>query len=114
MAVAANHIYEQYLDNYDDLEDDEDAESLASLETDDGENHPPEKIIAQIFGKNSGHIWYLVKWKDCHVLRSSWEGTEFTESFPSLLADWKVEKRRQIEGKSTPLDIGAFNKAVLD
>jgi hypothetical protein len=94
-------------------EDFDDAESLASNETDDGEEHPPEKIIAELLGKN-GFIWYLVKWQDCPVIRSSWEGHLNFENSPKILEDWAAEKKKQERGESKPLDITAFNKAVLD
>lgn len=94
-----------------DVEDDN--ESLASLETDDGQDHPPQKILAQLTSKN-GFVWYLIKWRDCPVLRSSWEGEAFFTSCPEIFDEWQTERKRQAEGKSKPLDIGAFNKAVLD
>ena len=97
-------------ETFSDLEYEEtDAESLASLETDDGEHHPPEKIVAQ------WTVWFLVKWQDCPLLRSSWERTDFIASdFPSLLDAWEIEKQRQKEGKSKPLDLDGFNRAVLE
>jgi hypothetical protein len=91
----------------------EDGDSIASLETDDGTDHPPEKILAQHSSKN-GFIWYLVKWQDCPVLRSSWEGVELFADCPQVLENWLIERQKQIDGKSKPLDIEAFNKAVLD
>ncbi|KAE8444674.1 hypothetical protein EG329_014331 [Mollisiaceae sp. DMI_Dod_QoI] len=94
-----------------DFEDDN--ESLASLETDDGEDHPPEKILAQLTSKN-GFVWYLVKWRDCPVLRSSWEGEGLFTSCPEIFEQWQIERKRQAEGKSKPLDIAAFNGAVLE
>jgi hypothetical protein len=112
MASNTSLNYLHYLETYDeDLEDDN--ESLASLETDDGEDHPPEKIIAEIEAKN-GNLWYLVKWKDCPVLRSSWEGRELFNDCPKVWDAWLIEKQKQAEGKSKPLDVAAFNKAVLD
>jgi hypothetical protein len=112
MASDNTLIYLQYLEAHDeDLQDDN--ESLASLETDDGEDHPPEKIIAEIEAKN-GNIWYLVKWKDCPVLRSSWEGRELFNDCPEIWDAWLIEKQKQADGKSKPIDIAAFNKAVLD
>ena len=101
-----------YLDNDSDS-DYNDADSVASIETDDGVDHPPEKILAQFVSKN-GFVWFLVKWQDCPLLRSSWEGSAIFESRPKLLEEWLVEKQKQQEGKSKPLDIAAFNKAVLD
>ena len=101
-----------HLDNDSDSDFD-DADSLASIETDDGSDHPPEKILAQWVSKN-GFVWFLVKWQDCPVLRSSWEGSAIFESHPTLLKEWLLEKQKQTEGESKPLDIVAFNKAVLD
>jgi len=101
-----------YLD--DDIEEySDDAESLASIETDDGEEHLPEKIIAEWQGRH-GFIWYLVKWQDCPILRSSWESDTSFDNFSKLLEDWEVEKKKQDRGESKPLDIAAFNKAVLE
>ncbi|KAH6670521.1 hypothetical protein B0J14DRAFT_485706 [Halenospora varia] len=99
----------------DDLDDEDftDDESLASLETDDGQDHPPERIIAQVKGKND-FIWYLVKWQDCPVIRSSWEGQDLFVSCPWILDAWSVELQKQAEGLSKPLDLASFDKAVLD
>jgi hypothetical protein len=105
-------MFLQYAEQYD-FNQVDDRESIASLETDDGEDHPPEKIIAETTTK-SGHTWYLVKWKDCPVIRSSWEGKELFDDCPEVWVAWLVEKQRQAEGKSKPLDIEAFNKAVRD
>jgi hypothetical protein len=113
MANTNSQAYLQFLEDNSDAELEDDTESLASLETDDGEDHPPEKILAEIASKN-GFVWYLVKWKDCPFLRSSWEGREIFENSPWILDAWLVEKQNQIDGKSQPLDIGAFNRAVLD
>ncbi|KAF8855548.1 hypothetical protein BDZ45DRAFT_595426 [Acephala macrosclerotiorum] len=104
----------QYWDIDDsDADFEDDNESLASLETDDGQDHPPEKILAQLTSKN-GFVWYLVKWRDCPVLRSSWEGEALFRSCPGIFDEWQIERKKQAEGKSKPLDIEAFNKAVLD
>lgn len=113
--MASNHpqaIQHWDIDDSDaDLEDDN--ESLASLETDDGQDHPPEKILAQLESKN-GFVWYLVKWQDCPVLRSSWEGRGTFKDYQEILDNWQTELQRQAEGESQPLDIKAFNQAVLD
>ncbi|PBP26242.1 Nucleotide exchange factor SIL1 [Diplocarpon rosae] len=95
---------------------DGDNESLASLETDDGQDHPPEKILAQFTSRAGpiGLIWYLVKWQDCPILRSSWEARESFNDCPWILDSWQIELQNQAEGKSTPFDINAFNQAVLD
>lgn len=103
----------QFLDDQSDTDLDDDEESIASLETDDGVDHAPEKILAQITSKN-GFNWYLVKWESCPVLRSSWEGQELFANYPWIVAAWQVEKQKQLEGKSKPLDIAAFEKAVLN
>jgi hypothetical protein len=113
MAETNSQTYLQFLEDNSDADLEDDTESIASLETDDGEDHPPEKSLAEIVSKN-GFVWYLVKWKDCPILRSSWEGREIFESSPWMLDAWLVEKQHQLEGKSEPLDIGAFNRAVLD
>ncbi|PMD41706.1 hypothetical protein L207DRAFT_425771 [Hyaloscypha variabilis F] len=105
-------MFLQYAEQYD-FNQADDRESIASLETDDGEDHPPEKIIAETTTK-SGHTWYLVTWKDCPVIRSSWEGKELFDDCPEVWDAWLVEKQQQAEGKSKPLDIEAFNKAVRD
>jgi hypothetical protein len=113
MAGFQSLNYLQYLEEHSDADLEDDNESLASLETDDGVDHPPEKIIAEITARN-GNIWYLVKWTDCPVLRSSWEGKELFNDYPWVWDAWLIEKQKQAEGKSKPLDIAAFNKAVLD
>lgn len=102
----------EYLDD-DIYADQSDDESLASLETDDGQDHPPEKVLAQITGKNGFH-WYLVKWQDCPVIRSSWEGGELFRNHPDILEAWKAERKRQVEGLSKPLDLAAFDQTVVD
>lgn len=98
--------------NFDfDFEED-DAESLASLDSDDANISTIECIIAEFKGKHN-HTWYLVKWIDCPAIRSSWECSSlFTDS--RLLDEWQLEKKRQAEGKSQPLDIAKFHQAVLD
>lgn len=112
MAITNPQQFLEYLG--DDLQEEfSDDESLASLETDDGQDHPPERILAQVTGKNN-FIWYLVKWQDCPVIRSSWEGKELFSSCPWVLDAWFVEQQRQAEGLSKPLDKRAFDKAVFD
>ncbi|EPE36582.1 Chromo [Glarea lozoyensis ATCC 20868] len=92
-------------------EESDDEESLASLETDDGQDHAPKRILTQIKDKNH-FIWYLVKWEDCPVIRSSWESADLFESCPQILETWSKEYELQQEGKSTPFDLVAFDKAV--
>lgn len=106
---------QQYLEYFEDepLEDSSDAESIASLETDDGQDHPPERILAQVVGKNN-IIWYLVKWQDCPVLRSSWEGRDLFFSCPGVFDTWLIEQQRQVDGLSKPLDLKAYHQAVAD
>ncbi|CCU81232.1 chromo-domain protein [Blumeria hordei DH14] len=94
-------------------ESDQDTESLASLETDDGRDHPPEKIIAESISY-SGSIHYLVKWKDCDILRSSWEKGCFFEIHPRLLEEWTQEKEKIHRGERKPFDINDFNNQVLE
>jgi hypothetical protein len=96
-------------DIYEDSGNDE--ESLASLETDDGQDHLPERILAQLEGKN-GFTWYLVKWHDCPVIRSSWESADLFEIYPWILETWFKEYKLQEAGKSPRLDLIAFDKAV--
>jgi hypothetical protein len=103
--------YAHYLELISDGDSD-DAESLASNETDDGEVHVPEKIIAELQSKN-GTCWYLVKWQDCPVLRSSWELQISSGDYPNIFADWEVEKQKQKSGESKPLDLVSFTQAVL-
>ncbi|KAF7942791.1 uncharacterized protein EAE97_006245 [Botrytis byssoidea] len=93
-------------------EDSNSAESLASLES-DTEERPPEKILTEIVGKNN-HIWYLVKWKDCPLLRSSWEGESCFENYPWVFDRWLVNKQGQKEGKIQPFDLQAFDQACKD
>lgn len=100
------------LDLNSEAEDSTSAESLASLES-DSEERPPEKILTEIVGKNN-HIWYLVKWKDCPLLRSSWEGEACFENYPWILDQWLVDKQSQIEGRIQPFDLQAFDKACKD
>jgi hypothetical protein len=92
--------------------DDDDTDSLASAESENVE-YPVERILAEFVGKN-GHVWFLVKWLHCPLVRSSWECGAIFFEIPWVLDEWKVEKQRQAEGKSQPFDIAAFNKAVLD
>jgi len=112
MATTTNHsagaaAYIHDTDTQDDIESD------SSIETDDGQYHLPEKIIAELKSK-TGFVWYLVKWQDCPILRSSWEGSAVLESQPHIWENWKLEKQKQAQGSSKPLDIAAFNKAVLE
>jgi len=90
-------------------------DSVASNDTDDGQTHQPEKILAKQDIKHNTHetTWFLVKWENCPVLRSSWESGDLFKTYPKLLEDWKVEQQRRAEGKSK-FDLDAFNQAVLD
>lgn len=89
----------------------DDAESIASNETDDGQFHFPEKILSENTGKD-GTVWYLVKWKDCSILRSSWEGYISPELYPQIFADWEAEKQKQLRGESKPVDLAALDRAA--
>ncbi|RDL38554.1 uncharacterized protein BP5553_02894 [Venustampulla echinocandica] len=112
LKMALNNAQQSlnYLED-DIYEDDGDEESLASLETDDGQDHPPERILAQVKGRsNSGY--YLVKWQDCPIIRSSWEVEDLFSNYPWVLDAWQIEKQRQAEGLAKPLDLVAFHKAV--
>ncbi|RKF77051.1 Nucleotide exchange factor SIL1 [Golovinomyces cichoracearum] len=94
-------------------ESEEDTESLASLDTDDGNEHPPEKIIADEIDK-AGNFIYLVKWKDCSILRSSWEDFEFCCSYPEIYNEWRLEKERINRGEAKALDLEDFNKRAFE
>jgi hypothetical protein len=111
MSTYNLHEQLQFLEDQSDTDLEDDEESVASLETDDGEDHPPERILAEVTSKN-GLIWYLVKWTNCPILRSSWAGPEEVEAW--LLEDWRIERKKQLDGESKPLDIAAFQKAQLD
>jgi hypothetical protein len=94
----------------------DDAESLASLETDDGHYHPPEKILGQFSSKIRTHDIkgqiYLVKWQDCSILRSSWEDVASIKAkFPLIVDIWDIEKQKQWEGKEPFFDLDEFHKA---
>jgi len=114
--MATTTTYPQFYEHLDvDSESESDSESLF---TDDGQDHPPEKILAEYKNEKQDILWYLIKWKDCALLRSSWEGCSLIEEFvqtthPNLLVDWEVEKERQLNGISKPLDKEVFSNAVL-
>lgn len=93
----------------DDHEFSGDEESDASNETDDGFLHAPEKILGEDYW-NAEAKYYLVKWKDCAIVRSSWEEYNSLLKYPQLLADWKVEKEKQLRGESVPFDFRSFNR----
>lgn len=93
--------------------DSDDAESLASNETDDGQEHAPEKILAELKSDRGACNWYLVKWQDCPVIRSSWELYIPSDRHTQILAEWKVEKQKQESGESTPLDLLSFTRSVI-
>ncbi|RDW60189.1 hypothetical protein BP5796_11795 [Coleophoma crateriformis] len=99
-----------WLDEEDDLQDVEDTESLASAE-EDQQDRAPEAVLSEFVGKND-HTWYLIKWQDSPLLWSSWECGTIFDGRPALLEQWKEEKQKQLEGKSKPLDVKAFNEAV--
>lgn len=96
---------------------DSDTDSIFSIITDDGEEHLPEKILAE-YTRIGSLTWYLVKWKDSPLLRSSWENIQsvqiYTTVAPEILENWKEEKKRQAEGKTKPLNLEAFLQAVED
>lgn len=105
----------QYLNDNEPHEPD-DSDSVASNDTDDGQTHLPEKILArQDLNHNNQdrRSWYLVKWKDCPILRSSWETGDLFKEHPKLLQDWDVEQQRRATGESR-FDLEAFDKAVAD
>lgn len=113
----------QFLHHQDDALDDSDSsESLESLDTDDGQAHFPEKILAERSVATSTSIkpWYLLKWRGASILRSSWQcraEIKFLQGNwlePTLLADWELEKERHIKGEAKALDLVAFNNAVAD
>jgi hypothetical protein len=96
--------------DYFEVEDESDSEQSTVSE---GVDYPVESILAEVVGKNK-HVWYLVKWQNCPLVRSSWECAAFFCDIPEVLEEWNLEKQRQAEGKSKPFDIAAFHKAVLD
>lgn len=113
LMMTTNHSARAFERGEDEFFDVEDAESIASLETDDGKEHLPEKILAEEqWNDQPGRIFYLVKWQDCPALRSSWESRETVEKFPLLFQAWLVLKQEQAEGKAVPLDLAAFNQAL--
>lgn len=93
----------------------DDSDSVASNATDDGQTHLPEKILARqdIKHNNQDRSWYLVKWENCPILRSSWETGDLFQEYPKLLQDWDVEQQRRVAGEGV-FDLEAFNKAVAD
>ena len=97
-------------------ESDTSTESLASLETDDGVEHEPEKIIAEFNPGPDKDIWVLVKWENCPILRSSWETkrTYMQYTYPQVVEAWEIELQLQKEGKSKPFDIVSFFKAQAE
>lgn len=112
LMMAANNAVQ--IPDFDYFEVDDDSDSQNSTESEDVDvGYPVERIIAEFVGKN-GHVWFLVKWQNCPLVRSSWECGAIFFNIPWVLDEWKVEKQKQAEGKSQPLDIAAFNKAVLD
>ncbi len=95
------------------FEVDDDSDSQDSAEESEDVDYPVERIIAEFTCRN-GHLWYLVKWKNCPLVRSSWECKALFKEIPWVLDEWKVEKQKQLEGKSDPLDLVAFNRACLE
>lgn len=94
---------------------DDDSDSVASNDTDDGQIHLPEKILARqdLKHNNQDTSWYLVKWENCPNLRSSWETGDLFKTYPKLLEDWEVEQQKRATGESK-FDLEAFNKAVAN
>lgn len=100
-----------HFDHFGDFDDDEgDAESIASLES-DHIDYPVERVIAEYTADN-GHKWFLCKWENSPLVRSSWECSAIFEGNTKLLSDWKLEKKNQEEGKSKPFDIVEFNRTL--
>jgi len=62
---------------------DSDTESIISLITDDGEDHLPERIVAE-YTRIGSLTWYLVKWENCPLLRSSWENIESVQIYTTV------------------------------
>jgi hypothetical protein len=86
-----------------------------SSSSEDGEYpHSPERILAEhIDIKNK--TWFLVKWKDCPVIRSSWERPSLFLRIKrvAIINEWLLEKQRQSQGLSTPFDLTTFDSLVL-
>lgn len=104
--AADTFANDSFVYNYFDDYEDDDTDSIISLEE---QEYPIEKIIAEITCKNK-HTWYLVKWHNSPLHRSSWE---CDTSIPQwVLDEWSNEKQRQAEGKSKPVDLKAFENHV--
>ena len=65
------------------LGEDSDTESIFSIITDDGEDHLPERILAE-YTRIGSLTWYLVKWKNCPLLRSSWENIQSIQAYAAV------------------------------
>ena len=99
------------LDEDDDEFDTEDTASVASRE-DDTPLCPPERVLAQgSFDKNT---FYLIKYKDCPLTRTNWVSIDYFTAYPDLWREWLVEQQRQVEGKSKPFDVPAFQAACRE
>lgn len=99
---------------FDEFASDDDVDSIASLESDDGQFHPVECILAEI--KDTRGTWFLVKWENCPLVRSSWEKST-SDTFRDqldILNNWKAEKEKQKEGKSKAFDLRAFERAFVE
>jgi len=96
-------------------DDDCDAESLASLQTEDNITYDrPEAILAEAHLHD--RVWYLIKWENCPFIRSSWEikgslGLD-EETHKGVFEAWEREKVLQLSGQKPPFDAEAFVRAV--
>lgn len=94
----------------------DDGESTASLASSNQE-HTIERVLAESkrwdwdvdSRKERFHSWVLIKWTNSSILRSSWEHISILDDHPTVLEEWKAEKKRQVEGISIPFDIGQHN-----
>lgn len=105
---TAQTLTYSYFEEYDD-----DVESVRSEHSESDSEPVIERIVAE-FKATNGHVWYLVKWADSPLHQSSWECIVLFNSVPWVWDEWLREKQRQLEGKSEPFDIAAYNKLVLN
>jgi hypothetical protein len=100
-----------------DYTESEDAESIASLASSNAEERSIERVLAETnhdcrSKDPDSHRFYLIKWTNSSVLRSSWEHVSFLKDRPDIVEEWEAEKKRQAEGKSPAFDYEEFNRRV--
>jgi hypothetical protein len=87
-----------------------DLESTEASEADEGKDYVVECILAE--DKDvEGKMFYLLKWEDYPLLRSTWEPAENIKD-QSTFDEWESQKERIEKGLAKPFDVVRFREEL--